>query len=89
MRKKASYVTVIATTIFDIVHGKEFVSHNDHDLRTVKFTDLGTTNVQVLLWSLGFGVLLALYLIYDVKILFSMKSFNVAQISLELLKIPN
>jgi len=68
MRKKASNAIVIVTTIFDIVHGKEFVSHNDHDLRTLKFTDLATTNVQVLLWSLGFGVLLALYLIYDIHI---------------------
>ena len=77
MKKKASNVIVIiATTIFDIVNGNEFLSHNDHDLRTAKFTDLATTNVQVLLWSLGFGVLIALYLIYDVKILFSMKKLN-------------
>ena len=78
MKKKASNVIVIiATTIFDIVNGNEFLSHNDHDdLRTVKFTELATTNVQVLLWSLGFGVLIALYLIYDVKILFSMKKLN-------------
>ena len=76
MRKTASFVTAMSTAIVKIVHGKEFTSYHKNEVKTVEFADLITINViNMLLALLGFGVLLALYLYFDVRIIYPLHEF--------------